>query len=127
MSLYHNSKHKLRNVYRTIDALLDGDFPISSGRNALRKLRDIFEEQERKLGVRQFISWRPQTLRETTSPRNDYISQNQSIHFCPEETIQGFLWLADYGLILIERCVEYHGYASENAKAFDQAVISRVG
>jgi hypothetical protein len=50
MSLYHNSKHKLRNVYRTIDALLDGDFPISSGRNALRRLRDIFEEQERKLG-----------------------------------------------------------------------------
>jgi hypothetical protein len=49
MSLYHNSKHKLRNLYRTIDALLDGDFPISSGKNALYKLREIFEEQEKRL------------------------------------------------------------------------------
>jgi hypothetical protein len=49
MSLFHNSKHKLRNVYRTIDALLDGDFPISSGKNALQKLRDVFEELEKKL------------------------------------------------------------------------------
>jgi hypothetical protein len=78
-------------------------------------------------GVRQFISWRPRTLRETTSARNDYISQDQSIHFCPEETIQGFLRLADHGLILIERCVEYHRYARENAKVFDQLVISWVG
>src|SRR6266478_1078082 len=49
MSLYHNSKHKLRNVYRTLDALLDGDFPISSGRKALVKLREVFQEQEKKL------------------------------------------------------------------------------
>ncbi len=49
MSLYHNSKHKLRNVYRTIDALLDGDFPISSGKNALSRLREVFEDQENKL------------------------------------------------------------------------------
>src|ERR1700730_17953380 len=75
----------------------------------------------------QFISLRPQTFRETTSPRNDYVSQDQSIHFCPEETIQGFLRLADHGLILIERCVEYHRYARENAKVFDQPVISWVG
>ena len=75
----------------------------------------------------QFISLRPQTFRETTSPRNDYISQDQSIHFCPEETIQGFLRLADHGLILIERCVEDHRYARENAKVFDQPVISWVG
>jgi hypothetical protein len=75
----------------------------------------------------QFISLRPKIFRETTSPRNDYISQDQSIHFCPEETIQGFLRLADHGLILIERCVEYHRYARENAKVFDQPVISWVG
>jgi hypothetical protein len=49
MSLYHNSKHKLRNVCRTIDVLLDGDFPISSGRKALVRLREVFQEQERKI------------------------------------------------------------------------------
>lgn len=49
MSLYYNSKHKVRNICRTIDALLDGDFPISSGRKALQKLREVFEEQEKKL------------------------------------------------------------------------------
>ena len=43
------SKQKLRNVYRTIDALLDGDFPINSGKDALNKLRQVFEEQEKKI------------------------------------------------------------------------------
>jgi hypothetical protein len=37
MSLLHNSKHKLKNIQRTIDGLLDGDFPLSAGRNALLK------------------------------------------------------------------------------------------
>lgn len=49
MSLLHNSKHKLKNIQRTIDGLLDGDFPLSAGRNALLKLRDVFAELERKL------------------------------------------------------------------------------
>ncbi len=49
MSLYYNSKQKLRNVQRTIEGLLDGDFPLSSGRNALKKLRDVFSELEKKL------------------------------------------------------------------------------
>lgn len=49
MSLFHNSKHKLRNAYRTIDTILDGDFPISSGKSALAKLRKVFEGQEEKL------------------------------------------------------------------------------
>ena len=49
MSMFFNSKQKLRNVYRTIDALLDGDFPINSGKDALNKLRQVFEEQEKKI------------------------------------------------------------------------------
>ena len=56
MSLYHNSKHKLRNVYRTRDALLDGDFPISSGRKALVRLREVFKEHERKLDLASKLS-----------------------------------------------------------------------
>jgi hypothetical protein len=49
MSLLHNSKHKLKNVQRTIDALLDGDFPLGAGRNALLKLRDVFTELDHKI------------------------------------------------------------------------------
>ncbi len=49
MSLYHNSKQKIRNIQRTIDALLDGDFPLSSGRQALNKFRDVFTKLDKKL------------------------------------------------------------------------------
>jgi hypothetical protein len=62
-----------------------------------------------------------------TATRNDYISQNQSIHFRSEETIQCFLWLADHGLVLIKGRVEYHRYARQIAKDFNQSVISRIG
>ncbi|WP_442753338.1 hypothetical protein ACNHKD_10000 [Methylocystis sp. JAN1] len=49
MSLYHNTKQKIRNVQRTIDALLDGDFPIDSGRRALFKLKRVFEALEKRV------------------------------------------------------------------------------
>lgn len=49
MSLFYSSKHKIKNVTRTIDALLDGDFPLSSGRKALQTLRDVFSELDKKL------------------------------------------------------------------------------
>jgi hypothetical protein len=49
MTLYHDSKQKLRNVCRTISVLLDGDFPLSSGQKALVKLRGIFTDLEGKL------------------------------------------------------------------------------
>jgi hypothetical protein len=49
MSLLHNSKHKLKNIQRTIDGLLDGDFQSSAGRNALLRLRDVFIELDKKL------------------------------------------------------------------------------
>ncbi|MEA2879916.1 MAG: hypothetical protein QOF14_5112 [Hyphomicrobiales bacterium] len=49
MSLLHNSKHKIKNIQRTIDGLLDGDFPLSSGRKALSKLRDVFDDLDAKL------------------------------------------------------------------------------
>jgi hypothetical protein len=43
MSLYHSSKYKLRNILRTIDALLEGDFPLEAGRLALKKLQSVFD------------------------------------------------------------------------------------
>jgi hypothetical protein len=49
MSLYHNSKHKLSNVRRTIASLLDSDFPLTAGDRALRKLTDVFEDIDSKL------------------------------------------------------------------------------
>lgn len=49
MSLYYNAKEKLRNVYRTIDVLLDGDFPLGSGRRALEKLRQVFSSLDEKI------------------------------------------------------------------------------
>ena len=49
MSLFHNSKQKLKNIQRTIDGLLDGDFPLSSGQNALNKLKVVFSDLELKL------------------------------------------------------------------------------
>jgi hypothetical protein len=49
MTLFHDSKQKLLNISRTIDNLLEGDFPISSGRTALRRLTRVFEELGRKL------------------------------------------------------------------------------
>ena len=49
MSLYRNSKQKLRNIQRTIDKLLDGDFPLSAGREALEKLREVFDGLEEKI------------------------------------------------------------------------------
>lgn len=49
MSLGQNSKHKVRNVQRTICEILNGDFPFSSGRRALEKLQDVFDSLEKKL------------------------------------------------------------------------------
>lgn len=49
MSLYYNAKQRLRNIKRTIDKLLDGDFPLSSGRQALMKLGDFFSELEKQV------------------------------------------------------------------------------
>src|SRR5260370_9176494 len=49
MSLLHNSKRKLKNIQRSIDCILEGDFPITSGQNALFKLRDVFFELEKRL------------------------------------------------------------------------------
>jgi len=49
MSLLHNSKHKLKNIQRAIDTLLEGDFPLSAGQKALSKLRDVFGKLETNL------------------------------------------------------------------------------
>jgi hypothetical protein len=48
MSLYHSSKYKLRNIQRTIESLLDGDFPFEAQRLALRKLHAVFDQLEKK-------------------------------------------------------------------------------
>lgn len=42
MSMFHDTKQKLRNIERTIDALLDSDFPVDSGKDALRDLKQVF-------------------------------------------------------------------------------------
>jgi hypothetical protein len=49
MSLLHNSNQKIKNIQRTIDGLLDGDFPLESCRSALRKLQLTFEGLQTKL------------------------------------------------------------------------------
>lgn len=49
MSLGQNSKHKVRNVQRTISEILTGDFPFSAGRRALEKLQDVFAGLEKNL------------------------------------------------------------------------------
>ena len=49
MSLYHSSRYKLRNIERTIDSLLEGDFPLDAGREALHNLRDVFTKISKRL------------------------------------------------------------------------------
>lgn len=49
MNLAQNSKHKVRNVQRTIGEILNGDFPFSSGRKALEKLQSVFASLEKNL------------------------------------------------------------------------------
>jgi hypothetical protein len=49
MSLFHNSKQKIHNINRTIEGLLDGDFPHSSGKQALENLIEVFSRIDKKL------------------------------------------------------------------------------
>jgi len=49
MTLYYDSKQKLNNVGRTMENLLEGDFPLSSGKTALQRLAKVFAELGRKL------------------------------------------------------------------------------
>src|SRR3954468_13851900 len=49
MSLVHNSKHKIKNVQRTIDGILNGDVPFTAGRKALERLQSVFDKLERNL------------------------------------------------------------------------------
>jgi hypothetical protein len=82
MSLLHNSKHKLKNIQRTIDGLLDGDFPLSAGRNALLKLRDVFAELDSKLN-------RASRLRDADSLRQ--IASNINLKMYQALPILGFI------------------------------------
>jgi len=49
MSLIHNSKHKLRNIQRTIDGISNGNMPFAAGRKALGRLVDVFNALEKNL------------------------------------------------------------------------------
>jgi len=49
MSLYYNSNLKIKNICRTIEVLLDSDFPHGSGRKALIKLNEVFSQLGLKL------------------------------------------------------------------------------
>jgi len=105
----------------------------------LAKVAAIHPPAARRASIKMLVSWRASSNlirrlsrrfevdRHATSTCNDYIAQNQFIHFRPEETIQCFLRLADHGLVLIKGSVEYHRYARQIAEAFDQLVISWIG
>jgi hypothetical protein len=58
---------------------------------------------------------------------DDYISDDEQVLFCPQETVQRFLRLANHRFVLIERYIEQHWYPSQVAKCLAQAVISRIG
>lgn len=49
MTLYYDLRQKLINVGRAIENLLEGDFPLSSGKTALQRLARVFDELGRKL------------------------------------------------------------------------------
>jgi hypothetical protein len=49
MSLFYSAKNKIRNIRRTIEELLDGDFPLNSGQRALERLDNVFAELEKRL------------------------------------------------------------------------------
>jgi hypothetical protein len=72
MSIFHNTKQKLRNIERTIDALLDSDFPVESGKNALRDLKQVFSGLSRRNDRAQAIN-DENTLRATAKNLNDKI------------------------------------------------------
>jgi hypothetical protein len=55
MSLYHSSKYKLKNIQRTIDTLLDGDFPVGAGKFALEKLQSVFSGFDKRLDLAQAL------------------------------------------------------------------------
>jgi hypothetical protein len=62
MSLYHSSKQKLRNILRTIESLLEGDFPISSGKDALIILKKVFLELDVKIERANKLDQRSSTI-----------------------------------------------------------------
>ena len=79
MSLLNNSKHKLENIRRTIDALLNGDFPLNAGRNALLKLQDVFAELDKRLGRASKLKDSTDALRQVASNINLKIYQTLPI------------------------------------------------
>src|SRR5882757_9593691 len=48
-STYRPVQISATSSHRTIDGLLDGDFPLSAGRKALLKLRSVFDDLDKKL------------------------------------------------------------------------------
>jgi len=51
------------------------------------------------------------------------IPQDQHIHFRAQEAIQGLLRPADHRLVFVERGVENHGNAGQEAERFDDRVV----
>lgn len=49
MTLHFAANQKINNIIRTIDGLLDGDFPMDAGRAGLKTLRHVFDELSKRL------------------------------------------------------------------------------
>jgi hypothetical protein len=75
MNLYYNSKQKIRNIQRLISNLLDGDFPLDSGKIALGELRKVFDDCELSLD-------RANRLNDSASKRNEANRINGKIYRC---------------------------------------------
>ena len=82
MTIYHSSKYKLRNIQRTIDSLLDGDFPLSAGRSALTKLRDVLSTFDGKLDLAQ---------KQNDQDNLDLVAHNLSVKIYQVLPILGFV------------------------------------
>src|SRR5262249_30734696 len=53
-------------------------------------------------------------------------AEYQHIHLCSQEAVERFLRTADNRLVLIERGIEYHGYAADFAEGLNQLPVKQV-
>lgn len=70
--------------------------------------------------------WR-HCLRPHVLSDQDRLTHHQNVHFGAEKAIKRLLWLAYYGLVLIERGIKDHRNARETVEGLDQPIISGIG
>src|SRR5208282_3706486 len=54
------------------------------------------------------------------------IAEHQGIHFCAQETIQGFLRTANDRLVVVERGIQYHRHTGLTLELADQRMIAPI-